>query len=607
MKVYFKIVIFCYAFILITFPAKAQYNIPANFNWIFSNSGVSFNNDTIIPITPSQPTNIGMEEGGAAVSDEQGNLLFYSNASDVWSSNDVLMPHSSYLILNNQATSTATQSTLIVPSPTSNFQYYLFTLGVDSMNFYSRLYVYLIDMSLNNGLGDVDTSFYLTNQLFADSLTEKMIAIQGCDRSVWVVTKSLDNGKFYSYKIDMNGLDINPVISVAGNQPPEDYRVGALVASPNGQLMAVTSFNVLEIMYFDGTNGKVSFKSNISGALARYGVAFSPSGRFLYSMSGYIYQHDLLACSIENSSYYLGNYPVNSHLALAPNGKIYYRSKTAINMQVPYFYLGSIEAPDSAGVSSHHRDSVTEAKIYTSLSSIFSTSLQNTVIDPKENSFKINRRYFDTCICKVNKNTGFLLKAADGFNNYLWNDGSTNPQLSVMTGGTYWVKYPTLCGERTDTFHVRTQIDSIQLLFDGVSISCQGGYDFYQWQLNGNVINNAHDSFLTVGDDGLYTLIAGVGNNCKDTAYLQINTSNIQENENNHVKIYPNPTQDELFIISDLDLLFKVYDMNGRELLNGHQSVISLNSLANGMYFLFLFDEKGNCIKREKVLKRNEK
>lgn len=593
--------------LIMSLTANAQYNFPANNNWIFSNAGISFNNDTLTPLIGSQPTSVGIEEGGAAVSDDLGNLLFYSNGSDVWSANHALMPHSSNLILPYTSTNTATQSTLIVPSPNNTNQFYLFTLGVDNMNYYSRLYVYLIDMTLNNGWGDVDTSFYLTNHLLADSLTEKMIAVQGCGRTVWVVTKSLENGSFYSYRIDMSGIDTVPVISVAGNQPFQDYRAGAICASPNGQQIAVTSTYGLELMHFDGTNGKVTLQSNVQGPGAgHYGVAFSPSGRYLYSISDYIYQHDLSASPSGVSSYYVGNNSTNSHLALAPNGKIYYRSKVGFSMQPLEFYLGSIEQPDSAGAACMHRDSVTAAKITINsgnLSVIYGFNLQNTIIDPKYNSFVLNRRYFDQWICKIDAANGYLLEAAEGFSNYVWSDGSTNPQLSVTTGGTYWVKYPTACGDRTDTFHLHVKMENIQMQFDGVNISCQGGYDFYQWQFNGNYIVNANDSFLTVGDDGLYALIAGVGSNCKDTAYMQITTSKINVNQNKAVKVYPNPTKNKLFIESDLKLSFKIHDVSGRELMRGNSSVISLEPLENGMYILFLQSEKGESILREKIIK----
>lgn len=74
----------------------AQYNLPSNRNWIFGyHTGISFNNNNITVLQSSMANG----EGCSAVSDDQGNLLFYSDGHRVWSANGNLMPNGDTLII----------------------------------------------------------------------------------------------------------------------------------------------------------------------------------------------------------------------------------------------------------------------------------------------------------------------------------------------------------------------------------------------------------------------------------------------------------------------------------------------------------------------------
>ncbi len=577
----------------VTQQSYAQYYLPENNNWAISTTGINFSNDTISTFSSSMIT----VEGGTTISDADGNLLFYTNGSSIWSADGSLMPNSNFLDATYSDMHSISQNTAVVPVPAEIGKYYLFTLS-------GKLRVFLVDMSLNNGAGDLDTNFNLNHVVLADSLTEKLVAIQGCSRTAWIVTKSLENGNFYSFRVDTAGVDTLPVISTAAQNNNVSYAVGLLCPSPNGQWLAVPSYFGLEIMHFDGTNGKISKRHYFqTEPLAFYGLAFSPSGRYLYAIETSIYQYDLESCNPEQSRTLIGIPYIGTDIKLAPNGKIYFRASwTTYGMPN---YLGSIEYPDSAGLACHYRDTVTAAILNPSdgnYSSLIQTGLSSTVINPNINSFILNRRYFDTCVCKV-PSSGIQLHAANGFNNYLWSDGSSDSFLQIQTSGIYWVKYTTACGVRTDTFKIQASLAPIVLTYNEPTLTCQGGYNFYQWFLNGVEIQGATDSFIITSESGLYTLIAGVGNGCNDTASFQLGTNSLPNPLQQHIKIYPNPSQEWITIDAPSMKFYQIIDVFGHILLEGNSTSIHLKSLNSGCYVLNLYDINKQLIHREKILK----
>ena len=64
--------------------------------------------------------------------------------------------------------------------------------------------------------------------------------------------------------------------------------------------------------------------------------------------------------------------------------------------------------------------------------------------------------------------------------------------------------------------------------------------------------------------------------------------SGIQEIEipENNIRIYPNPVQETLNIESDESVSFKIYDLDGRLLLNGDGKSIDVSALKAGTYLL---------------------
>jgi hypothetical protein len=90
--------------------------------WYFGTlGGLDFSSGSPVAITGS----LNSPEGTASVSTAAGTLLFYTDGVSVWDTTDATMPNGTGLM----GDVSTTQAALVVPSPSSSSQYYLFTLA----------------------------------------------------------------------------------------------------------------------------------------------------------------------------------------------------------------------------------------------------------------------------------------------------------------------------------------------------------------------------------------------------------------------------------------------------------------------------------------------
>lgn len=224
MKIYYAGGLLFFFGLISAKTTNAQYNISQNKVWAMGNQvGLDFNNATN-PTAITTQLGEAFSGGAASVCDNQGQLLFYSNSKQVWTAAGTLMPHGSSLTGGNSNTANAIQGSLIVPfiGPDGNEEnnrnkYYLFTID---NGFTGKLYCNLIDMSLNNGQGDVDTAFPLRGVLLADSLSGKLIAVPGCDNNIWVLVHDARKAIFRAFEVSESGISQSPVLSNLSTQFP---------------------------------------------------------------------------------------------------------------------------------------------------------------------------------------------------------------------------------------------------------------------------------------------------------------------------------------------------------------------------------------------------
>lgn len=152
-------------FVATTYGVQAQYYLPENNNWVMgTRTGLSFNNNSLNGLS----TNISnANEGSASVSDSLGNLLFYTNGTNVWNRLHQLMPNGTSINGSGAQTVSTTQAACIVPHPGDPNLYYVFSLTAANN---SRLFVNLVDMSQDSLKGNISMTFPLKNVDFKKSI-----------------------------------------------------------------------------------------------------------------------------------------------------------------------------------------------------------------------------------------------------------------------------------------------------------------------------------------------------------------------------------------------------------------------------------------------------
>lgn len=421
--------IIAFLLVLLIKPAIGQ-----NSNvWLFGyKAGIDFNGGTPKAIASEMLSS----EGCASICDNDGRLLFYTNGDLVWDADHKLMPNGINLV-GLPIASSSSQGALIVPVPESPQQYYVFTIGqFETPYYYGRLFYSIVDMSLNNGMGDVTTK----GVFLAANLTEQMTAVAGKDCNIWLLAVARPSGTIKAWNIDENGIDTIPVLSPG---IPVTGIMGCIDASPDGTKLAVGLSNVT-LFDFNTASGTASNPLvlspdvNINGV----GICFSPDNSKLYVNMGSIVQFDLSLGTpdlILKSKTFIntGFYGIKR----GPDGKVYCNYHG--NAQNA---LGVIEQPDLPGLSCQF---VKDAFVLLSGTSS-GVGLPNVVIKrPAGDTLYTSKEIKAGCF------THQLTLAAEGSGkHYLWDDGSTGSQRLVDKEGIYWLQYRIACNVFIDTFKV---------------------------------------------------------------------------------------------------------------------------------------------------------
>lgn len=340
-----------------------------NQNWIFgTNAGLDFSAATATnPPTPRIGYPIHTAEGCAAISDANGNLLFYTDGITVWDSGNVAR------VTGLLGDSSSTQSAIIVPDPANNAQYYVLTIDGSSHPVPPFNHFNGVLLNVNTWAITPLSSLLTLPSTLGYSPAEKITAIQhkNCT-DFWVLTilqRGTDTtvgvgngfGVFRLFKIDAGGI-----IHVS-DTPLADVMIGELgylKGSPSGQQLAIANGgnkNVL-VCPFDNATGVI----NVGGlrtvtvpttprGIGRnvYGVAFSPDSKVLYygtltkGTPGYIFQVDLSATmlastlvgTVPNAA---GRYAIGA-LQLGQDGRIYFAKDNESA-------LGAVLNPNTLGV-----------------------------------------------------------------------------------------------------------------------------------------------------------------------------------------------------------------------------------------------------------------
>lgn len=340
-------------------------------NWYFGeNAGIHFNPDgTVTSVSNGQ---LNTREGCASISDNNGDLLFYTDGSVVYNKNHTMMTNGSGLL----GDASSTQSAIVVPKPFDPDIYYIFTVGSNLNPF--GLHYSVVDMTQNGGLGSITQK----NVSLLGSSSEKVSAVlKDCDsQEVWVITLANDMGfqgnwnMYYAYLVTASGVDPTPVTS---SQPLgiNDSR-GYLKFSPDGTKLASASMDEgLYLFDFDTQTGLVTnplFLPINQPNSQPYGIEFSPNNNLLYATASndffsqdnsdqnpvnhqsVLVQFDLTAADIVASQVLIDSRQLyRGGLQLGPNGKIYRALSATYDIGISS--LGVINNPNIVGTGCNYQ------------------------------------------------------------------------------------------------------------------------------------------------------------------------------------------------------------------------------------------------------------
>ena len=428
-------------------------------NWYFGeNAGITFNlsSNTVNAVNNGR---LSTREGCASISDDAGNLLFYTDGSTVYNRNHNVMSNGTGLFGDESST----QSGIIVPKPGDPNIYYVFTVdnGIDQSNFglnYSE-----VDISLNGGLGGVTSKNINLLPLCSEKITA---VLKDCiTKSIWVLTLASEDGTqeinntFHAFEVSNLGVNTTSVKSVF-NLSIQDQR-GYLKLSPDGTKVACANAQGGLFVYdFDTNTGIVSNQQPLqihTTSRIPYGVEFSPNSKLLYVNSSNDYfnqqdlssqndpsyhfstltQFDLTQVNIQSSETTIDQRQLyRGALQLGPDGKIYRALSATYTQGLPY--LGVIQNPDVTGVGCNYVHNAINLSPNRSSQGLppFIASFFNTEIDIIQNG-KSNIN-LDLCVGDTYTLTSEIIPGAT----YIWSmDGNVLPDnnhdLVVTQNGHY--------------------------------------------------------------------------------------------------------------------------------------------------------------------------
>ncbi len=507
-------------------------------------------------------TNSNSVEATGTFSDSDGNLLLYIGESDadgndfleIFDSNDTSIYDS--IRLNGSITNG------VAFLPFSGDVLMLHLSNGSSSNCPSPsqgcvlLYYSVLDIS------GADITFLQRNVLVNTlGINEKICIIKNAqnDGGWWVINQeSIRNGTGCSdeYYVTQFLPGKTPLTKRIPNLYPYcnvQSNLGEMAASRDGNWIATGNAEGYELFLsnFDRCTGNIYNQIKIELLHgAPYGLAFSPSGQFLYVGTGAssgcfcIDQYDISDTSnitrTRIAQLVRGDDCIPGQFELGPDGKLYLAAYcTPVNPVGDSLsrYMHYIEFPDSPGIACGFRP----YSIYLGPNSRSTLGLPH-------------------------------------FPNY--NLGPTS--IYQANAGP-------------DTIFICKELDTIKTVYIGDSIAVQGVS--YYWE--GKDISGDTASRVLVSADSLATYFltltdTSIKYSCQtrvDTLVIVPNydcPTSIREVVSEDIKVYPNPTSGQLFVKVNQPTKLELYDLNGRQVnayqLEQGENTIQIQSLQNGVY-----------------------
>ncbi len=504
----------------------------------------------------------------SAVSDTgTGQLLFFSTPTHCLNRNYLVMPNGANLSGGSAGGQVVSgighNPPCIVPVIDSPGKYYVFVIGAHQLGSVPAPLRYsIVDMSLDGGLGDLVPG--QTNiMLDPGPLHESMVAVPGNNCDIWLVVHDYYTSTFKSYHISKDGIDPNPVLSLAGpTLPPGNwpaYEYGGLAISPDRSMIAMSTSSFAACTFlglilptsgaviakFHADDGTVDNLLILNDTVSCDGISFSKDNSKLYVQAS-DGKADMLTTGILGNTQVLQfDVSVFNLAAILASRQIVFdapfsdpiqtfslrKHEDTITTQFA-FHITNPSAPkffaqsNLSGSLSDLRYSPVVAGIPGGIESSGHMGLDVVYPFPPDTTFSL---ILDTAICPGDS---LILPGAPGFAHHLWDNQANTSARTVNDSGVYWVLNGDHCHSRVDTFRVRFRKDPAVSLGADTVICFAPPFELLAIKNNpaSQLLwsNGSTEDRIYVPADGLYWIKSTI-DGCSASDTVSITFRNIQQ------------------------------------------------------------------------------
>ena len=536
--------------LIITLPSTGQnliwyfgstLNLDPSLGWVVSSYGLDFTTGT--PVQKNLESAIGYYESVSVVSDQLGNVLYYSDGIEVYDASHQLMvgmPGAGLQGTNHGVTASSVQGAFSVLKPGSLTEYYLFTSS--SVESSTGFRVNRIDLSKQGNalpgappLGEMVT----VDSLLYGSSAEMMTAYGVCGSdSVWIITHERASNNFIRVLLTSAGIQSVTTQNFATPNGGNSGFLGSAIArgsmdiNADGTKLVFTGQSPIgtHLLDFDKTTGLVSNNVELIGpdgfSYYGYGSEFSPDGTKIYLASNLLltgmWQHEISTGSAEILNGTVGL--KHGEIITGVDDKIYVGKPN----QSALHTIGVMSSPNAkagGGLVNYNPSGINFGAVsggqsvsYAMPQGFFCPLVLECDIDSVAE------------VCSTDPSFQFTANRAGdwGGGAYINITGTFDP--SVAGVGTHWVTFDGGCTEPDSVQmvvilccpNIDPNLGANTTICDDVTVTLDAGLGLttYEWKENGVVMSGTGSTI--VADSGTYIVNVTDGAGCTGTDTIEI-------------------------------------------------------------------------------------
>ncbi len=187
--------------------------------------------------------------------------------------------------------------------------------------------------------------------------------------------------------------------------------------------------------------------------------------------------------------------------------------------------------------------------------------------------------------------------------------GAVSATYAANVTGTYtcFINIPGSCATLTTASVINVfPVTFPDITFDGTYVKTYNFYASYQWYMNTVIIPGATSYRYAAWQNAAYRVLITDTNGCQvlshDYEIFNLGVDNAGSSQ--VVTIYPNPATDMVHIDAPVTIKVAITTVDGKMLIAAENTKdVNIASLANGLYMILVYDDKGNRLHTEKLIK----